>query len=157
MDIRSLTGVIARPSKKLLRKLLKTREGVFDNRGAHDRFKGPRERQICISFLPLVPRPSWWRPNFGVKLARPGSARRPSRLLHRQRDGVTAVAVCQSVLRTSLAATAAPLCRSHAGPAVQLTPRTLGGLIVPNASRRARLSVPQHRFSRSCALRSRRG
>ena len=31
-----------------------------------------------------------------------------------------------SVLRTSFAATAAPLCRSHARPTVQLTPRTLG-------------------------------
>ena len=64
--------------------------------------------------------------NFTLKLARPGSARQPSCLLHRQRDGVTAVAVRDSVLRTSCAATAAPLCHSHAGPAVQLTPRTLG-------------------------------
>ena len=43
-----------------------------------------------------------------------------------RRDGVTAVAVRHSVLRTSLAATAAPLTLRHAGPAAQLTPRTLG-------------------------------
>jgi len=30
-------------------------------------------------------------PNFGVKLMRPGFGRQPSCLLHRQRDGVTAV------------------------------------------------------------------
>src|SRR5215212_2656970 len=44
------------------------------------------------------------------------SARQPSRLLHRQRDGVTAVAVRDSVLRTSSAATAAPLRLRHVGP-----------------------------------------
>jgi hypothetical protein len=40
---------------------------------------------------------------------------RPSRLRHRQRGGVTAVAVRQSWLRNSLAATAAPLRLRHVG------------------------------------------
>ena len=71
----------------------------------------------------VVPRVA---PNFGVKLMRPGfgpAAELPPR---RQRDGVTTVAVRHAVLRTSLAATAAPLRLRHAGPAAQLTPRTLG-------------------------------
>ena len=46
----------------------------------------------------------------------PASVRRPSRLLFRQRDGVTAVAVRGAVLRTLLAATAAPLRLRHVGP-----------------------------------------
>ena len=46
----------------------------------------------------------------------PASVRRPSRLLFRQRDGVTAVADRGAVLRTLLAATAAPLRLWHAGP-----------------------------------------
>src|SRR5687768_11696169 len=71
---------------------------------------------------------STMRPNFGVKLVRPASARQPSCLPFRQHDGVTAVAVRQSWLRNSSAATAAPLRLRRAEPAVQLTPRTLGGL-----------------------------
>ncbi len=51
---------------------------------------------------------------------------RPSRLLQRQRDGVTAVAVRHSLHGSSSAATAAPLRLRHAGPAAQLTPRPLG-------------------------------
>jgi len=46
----------------------------------------------------------------------PTSVRRPSRLLFRQRDAVTAVAVRHSLHRSSLAATAAPLRLRHAGP-----------------------------------------
>jgi hypothetical protein len=78
-------------------------------------------------------------PNFGVKLARPASARQPSCLLHRERDGVTAVAYRDSVLCTSFAATAAPLWLRHAGPAVQLTPETLGGRRSFSVSPRAEL------------------
>jgi hypothetical protein len=44
-----------------------------------------------------------------LKLLRPGFGRRPSRLLHRQRVGGTAVLVRDSVLRRSFAAAAAPL------------------------------------------------
>jgi len=41
------------------------------------------------------------RANFGVKLLRPGSARQPSCLRHRERDGITAVAVRQALYATS--------------------------------------------------------
>jgi hypothetical protein len=51
-----------------------------------------------------------------VKLAGPGFGPPPRRLLHRQRDDVTAVAARHSELCTSLAATAAPLRLWHAGP-----------------------------------------
>ena len=54
-------------------------------------------------------------PSFGVKLARPGFGPPAEPVHHRQCDGVTAVAVRHSVLRTSLAATAAPLQLRHAG------------------------------------------
>jgi hypothetical protein len=46
----------------------------------------------------------------------PASVRRPSRLLHRNLDGVTPVADRDSVLRTSFAATAVPLGLRHVGP-----------------------------------------
>ena len=52
-------------------------------------------------------------------------ARQPSCLPCRQRDGVTAIAVRHSVLRTSLAATATSLRLWHMGPTVQLIPSTL--------------------------------
>jgi len=55
----------------------------------------------------------------------PASARQPSCLQYRQRDDVTAVAVRHAVLRTSLAATAAPLRLRHAGPAAQLSVRSV--------------------------------
>jgi len=61
-----------------------------------------------------------------VKLPRPGFGSPHSSSVHRQRDGVTAIAIHQSWLRNSSAATAAPLWLRHAGPAVQLTRRPLG-------------------------------
>jgi hypothetical protein len=53
-------------------------------------------------------------PNFTLKLVRPGFGPPPSRLHYRQHGGVTAVANRDSVLRTSFAATAAPLRLRHA-------------------------------------------
>jgi hypothetical protein len=64
-------------------------------------------------------------PNFTLKLMRPGFGPAASCLRHRKRGGVTAVAVRDSVLRTSCAATAAPLRLWHAGPAAQLSVRSV--------------------------------
>src|ERR1051325_10917007 len=60
------------------------------------------------------------RPGFGPAAELPASS--PARRRH---GGCSR----HSVLRTSLAATAAPLSLRHAGPAAQLTPRTLGARI----------------------------
>jgi hypothetical protein len=55
-------------------------------------------------------------PNFTLKLSRPGFGPGLKPLVPRKIRGVTAVAVRHSVLRTSLAAIAAPHGLRHAGP-----------------------------------------
>ena len=55
------------------------------------------------------------RPNFTLKLVRPGFGPPVEPAAYRKRDGVTAVAVRDSVLRTSCAATAVPLRLRHVG------------------------------------------
>ena len=64
---------------------------------------------VCfVTYVPgLYPARSWHGP---------ASVRRPSRLHHRQRDGVTPVASRHSLHDSSLAATGAPLRLRHVGP-----------------------------------------
>jgi hypothetical protein len=65
--------------------------------------------------------------NFGVKLSAGWCpARRPSRLQHFKRHGVTPAADRDSVLRTSCAAAGAPLRFWHVKPAAAYT-KALGG------------------------------